>query len=957
MAYAPRRRGGIAKEVASFATAFTQGMKLFSDDDRGGRARARDPYSDESISKGDDRLGSTGALGKFFGMGKDELSDLDRGILATNKKIDLARSRGDVDKLQKYTSDAMALQKLKAAESGGSKPAGALPVKPKDTGGTPEPKARPDEFKQAEPAVDAPSFGVSPPESSQPLVPVPGTGINSPGFSRTSADGGDGFSSERGAGDEISPAILDSNAPESKFDAAVLTDKDPDYTGSSIFDMGVDVARGGMIPALYAARGMSVPSRTGSTYGEEDFGFIPEGSDDEGFGATPGPEPTPPTPPGTPSVEDDERGDRTANLGLSRDPEELAVATIPAVKAGLNRIQDELRPSGAISAQDPAYQEKLQKFARGQGRMSDEEIREIDAVIDPDGTLPDASKSAARLAGIYKFYQDRGDPETASTVAARIILYNKFAAQTRGAMALQAINDGDLESGVRLLADAQNKDNPDGKTARGSVNPDGTINFELGWDKLTGFERTEGGRATKEDMVKLAQATASGVRTMSDLSVMENALKGKTKGAPPTAAATNRAAAATSAEKFTTALGEVTAAAKGVAAARASGDPDAIKAADDALEAAKTKALSGASSDNVIAQRRSAIRAAIAQAIPSAVPTAKPPTSVEERKAAAEASEMDALYRERVGIEGGALAARGTAAGGVDVRSRVPVTEATAAEIARRSYGSKTPGYYPADAGTGALSDVQRTENLARTAGAGYSRAPDAPKDAKSDANINALAKPYMDALLGTVDEETGKPVSGIINRAQQDAEGRVDPNAPKEKIDSRERQQFTDIFGRLAQKNKSLSRESLAETVYDIARPRARQIMSGARPEIDWRTKEVVYNGKRLLMDEASIRDLAAMRGKTINDFFASEKQAAGESRAKPVQALQTKLSGYDKALDDIDKKLGYLRDRPGGKWATQIKELETQSAKNSRERNLVAKELEGYGSEYVSGLAKKKK
>ena len=101
MAYAPRRRGGIAKEVASFATAFTQGMKLFSDDDRGGRARARDPYSDESISKGDDRLGSTGALGKFFGMGKDELSDLDRGILAVNKKIDLARSRGEVEKLQK----------------------------------------------------------------------------------------------------------------------------------------------------------------------------------------------------------------------------------------------------------------------------------------------------------------------------------------------------------------------------------------------------------------------------------------------------------------------------------------------------------------------------------------------------------------------------------------------------------------------------------------------------------------------------------------------------------------------------------------------------------------------------------------------------------------------------------------------------------------------------------------
>jgi len=93
MAYAPRRRGGIAKEVASFATAFAQGMKLFSDDDRRG-GRSRDPYSDESISKGDDRLGSTGALGKFFGMGKDELSGIDRGIDVNDRKIDLAIKGG-----------------------------------------------------------------------------------------------------------------------------------------------------------------------------------------------------------------------------------------------------------------------------------------------------------------------------------------------------------------------------------------------------------------------------------------------------------------------------------------------------------------------------------------------------------------------------------------------------------------------------------------------------------------------------------------------------------------------------------------------------------------------------------------------------------------------------------------------------------------------------------------------
>jgi hypothetical protein len=601
---------------------------------------------------------------------------------------------------------------------------------------------------------------------------------------------------------------------------------------------------------------MSVPSRNGSTYGEEDFGFIPEGSDDEGFGATPGPEPTPPTPPGTPSVEDDERGDRTANLGFSRDPEELAVATIPAVKAGLNRIQDELKPSGAISAQDPVYQEKLQKFARGQGRMSDEEIRQIDAVIDPDGTLPDASKSAARLAGIYKFYEDRGDPETASTVAARIILYNKFAAQTRGAMALQAINDGDLESGVRLLADAQNKDNPDGKTARGSVNPDGTINFELGWDKLTGFERTEGGVATKEDMVKLAQATASGVRTMSDLSGMERALSGKTKGATPTPAATNRAS---SADKFTTALGEVTAAAKGVATARASGDPDAIKAADDALEAAKTKALSGAPSDNARAQRERTIKATIAQAIPSAAPgaapgaaAAKPPTSIEERKAAAAESEKDAILRDQAALE----------------------------YYSRAGRGVNAPDIYEQEPGP--IEGV-RTKLKSALANVGYRGAADAPG---SDEASEERAKRFMMALEGEPGKD-GKRTGGVLTEAPKNDGKQKDPSKARPPLTEEQRDAYTDIFARLATKNNEVTPRTLASVVYDITNPAADE--GGGkerRVDVDPKTGKVSFSGKTFYTDQQSFVEMMQMRGKALKDMRATEGLSAAKARDKKIEA-----------------------------------------------------------------------
>jgi hypothetical protein len=689
------------------------------------------------------------------------------------------------------------------------------------------------------------------------------------------------------------------------------------------YDMGVDLASGGAVPTVYAARGASVINPTGETGGALSMNDVTNRgafyTGDNEYGAVQGPpeegedfgSPTMYKPEG-PAIEDGEAAGRTANLNLSRDPEELAMEAVPAIAAGVERIQAELKPSGAISAEDPAYQEKLQKFARGEGRMSEEEIKQLDSVVDPDGKLAPAARSAARLAAIYKFYQDKGEPDTARDVAARVILYDKFASQTRGAMALQALKDGDIESGVKLLEDGYNYNMPDAKTLRAArdntgkveFNDDGTINFNLGWDKLTGFKTIEGGRASKQDLIQLADATKAGTVHMDRLiRSVEAGRSGKSGGT----AAANRAQAAATGEAFLKEVNSVEAAARNVAVARASGDQDAIRAAEENYRAidARARNMAGIRSTAEINSRTIAVDKARDRGLSGGVSGERTPAknlSKEEREAAAAEAELKRLYGERVAIETGLASSRGVQAGGTQARTP-GMSEATAAEIARRSYGAKTPDLYAVDAGVGTTAERARMANIGAVGALGYKGAEDAPVDSGAEkGSINALAAPYLKALEGE-EAENGKRVGGILSRAKKDARGNVDTTTASPPLTDTERQMFTDIFGRLAKKNTTLSRETMAQTVYDIARPRAQEIMTGERPEIDWKNKTINYKGRAIYVDEASMRDLAAMRGQTVQEFFRNEREAASTKQGKLVKGIENDLNFTDKKIAELEQ------------------------------------------------------
>jgi hypothetical protein len=221
------------------------------------------------------------------------------------------------------------------------------------------------------------------------------------------------------------------------------------------------------------------------------------------------------------------------DLNLPTDPEDLGNAAAPAVKAGLDRIEQELKPRGAVEADDPQLQAKHQAFASGAGRLSDDEVAQIDKVIDPDGKLTPAQLTAARPAAIHKFYADKGDTAKADEMSARALLYSKFTSDTRRKMAVQALQNGDMDNGIKLLTDAYD-DVPNGETVKFTPNSDGTVNVATGFDKAGGFVPSDEKTLSRNELIQLASNTdwLTAVTLPKDKASRDAETKTTAKGAP-----------------------------------------------------------------------------------------------------------------------------------------------------------------------------------------------------------------------------------------------------------------------------------------------------------------------------------------------------------------------------------------------------------------------------------------
>ena len=185
--------------------------------------------------------------------------------------------------------------------------------------------------------------------------------------------------------------------------------------------------------------------------------------------------------------------------------EKMAQAAAPGIDAGLRRIQASFAPQAGLPDAEPAVANGAQAIARNEGAATAEEVAAIDRVIDPDGKLPPQARAAARIAAVWDFYS-KTDPDKAADMAQRLMLHDKQNSQTRGALALQAIEQGNYGSAVKIIQDGFNNDIAGGGMIQKAVlRDDGNVNVTARTD-----EGTKTFTAPKEMIHQVASEMANG---------------------------------------------------------------------------------------------------------------------------------------------------------------------------------------------------------------------------------------------------------------------------------------------------------------------------------------------------------------------------------------------------------------------------------------------------------------
>ena len=200
-----------------------------------------------------------------------------------------------------------------------------------------------------------------------------------------------------------------------------------------------------------------------------------------------------------------------------------------AVRAGMGWIQRAFGfDAGAVNPgpSDLRRQERLRAFATNAEAPTMEEVRQIDRTIDPDGKLQPHQRSLARLYGMYRYWEDRGEPEKAAKTAGAMLLHVKRNAQIYGADILDRLQRGDAQ-GAAKAAEAGYAQHPDGK--RVEVKPDkGGFQFRMFDDN---GEITQEGKLTVNEMMRVATGLQDGTQWFQSMGFLASQQGRQARGA------------------------------------------------------------------------------------------------------------------------------------------------------------------------------------------------------------------------------------------------------------------------------------------------------------------------------------------------------------------------------------------------------------------------------------------
>lgn len=230
--------------------------------------------------------------------------------------------------------------------------------------------------------------------------------------------------------------------------------------------------------------------------------------------------PTAPAPQPAPSAVAPEAeavpADPTVNREGKSDPVFKNAANV--VRDVMDTMESELGEEGE---QQPAAIE-VNPSKKSQDRVATtpaatpDEIKAIDAKIDPENKMEPFRKGAARLVDAYNFFIEKGDVEKARKIAAKIIKFHQQASMTRGQLALEALRQGDIPSASKLITDAANEDVPDGVTVSVQPTQSGTVAFKI--DKEG--QAVQQGELDAQQMWELAAGVADGSQFLKRMAVL-----------------------------------------------------------------------------------------------------------------------------------------------------------------------------------------------------------------------------------------------------------------------------------------------------------------------------------------------------------------------------------------------------------------------------------------------------
>ena len=188
--------------------------------------------------------------------------------------------------------------------------------------------------------------------------------------------------------------------------------------------------------------------------------------------------------------------DTQALESVSADAETAISDAAPAL------VEDIKKPQAAVG---PDAETERMDIVENKGGLSMAEYQELIKTIDPNDSIPAYLKSAAVLASTHRYFMEKGQPEKAQRVAKGILILNKQMTQTLGALAQNAMEDGDIASAAQLVSDAGNQF-PTGQQFK--VTP--TEGGGLAYTVMKNGKEAGGGELTTEQLWELTGKVKDG---------------------------------------------------------------------------------------------------------------------------------------------------------------------------------------------------------------------------------------------------------------------------------------------------------------------------------------------------------------------------------------------------------------------------------------------------------------